>query len=460
MSKTQVFVDSTQIISDFFTPVGIFALIRERYSECLLLESNEYHGQRSGRSIICLNPLESFVVIKNSDLSVKDQLDQFLSSFTIVKDETDKGDVNGLFGYTGYDAVQYFEEISFKKRNENSKIPDFYYSLYEYILVFDHKYHHVTVTRNSFSKGKKAEEFLIELESYLKNQAPIAKRFRTTGSEEATITDEQFLGVVEKLKTHIERGDVFQVVPSRKFTVSYEGDEFQVYRALRSINPSPYLFFFNYNNFSLFGSSPETALVIEKKNEELRALVNPIAGTVRRSGDDAVDKVNIEQLKNDPKEASEHVMLVDLARNDLSKSCYPVTVDTYKEVHAYSHLYHLVSCVVGRIEKNSSTAGIFSDVFPAGTVSGAPKFRAMQLIDEVEPESRSFYAGTVGFFGFDGSCIHALTIRSFLGKDNKLTYQAGAGLVKNSIAQNELEEINNKLRALRLAIKKGEALNG
>ena len=226
------------------------------------------------------------------------------------------------------------------------------------------------------------------------------------------------------------------------------GDEFNVYRALRSVNPSPYLFFFDYGDYKLMGSSPEAQLVIQND----KAFVHPIAGTFKRTGDDDADKMATEALLKDSKENAEHVMLVDLARNDLSRLCDEVKVEHYKQVQYFSHVIHLVSEVTGKVREGSNPFELVAKTFPAGTLSGAPKFKAIGLIDAYEPTPRSYYGGAIGFMGFDGSCNHAIMIRTFLSMNNTLTYQAGAGVVAASNPESELQEVNNKLRALKKAI--------
>jgi anthranilate synthase component 1 len=260
--------------------------------------------------------------------------------------------------------------------------------------------------------------------------------------------------MVEKGIASCHRGDVFQIVLSRRFQQSFSGDEFNVYRALRSINPSPYLFYFDYGDYKLFGSSPEAQLVIESG----KAVLHPIAGTYKRTGDDEADKLAAEKLLKDAKENAEHVMLVDLARNDLSRVCNEVTVSQYRQVQFFSHVIHLVSEVTGNTRKNSNPFELLAKTFPAGTLSGAPKFKAIELIDDYEPTSRSYYGGAIGFMGFNGSCNHAIMIRTFLSNNNTLTCQAGAGIVAASVPETELEEVNNKLKALKKAIELAEKI--
>jgi len=254
--------------------------------------------------------------------------------------------------------------------------------------------------------------------------------------------------MVKKGIASCHRGDVFQIVLSRRFEQPFTGDELNVYRALRSINPSPYLFFFDYGDYKLMGSSPEAQIIIKNG----KAVVHPIAGTFKRTGDDETDKKEADRLLLDAKENAEHVMLVDLARNDLSRLCDDVKVEHYREVQYFSHVIHLVSEVSGSVRPGTNPFELLAKTFPAGTLSGAPKIKAMQLIDAFEPTARGSYGGGIGFVGFDGSCNHAIMIRTFLSKQNTLVYQAGAGVVAASKPENELQEVNNKLGALKKAI--------
>ena len=295
---------------------------------------------------------------------------------------------------------------------------------------------------------------LQKLEYLIKNKNFPEYHFQSNGGEESTLTGEDFMAVVDNMKQHIYRGDVFQIVPSRPFSRKFLGDEFNVYRSLRSINPSPYLFYYDYGDFRIFGSSPEAQITIKNNI----ASIFPIAGTFKRSGDDLKDAEIAQRLENDPKESAEHVMLVDLARNDLSRHCEQVEVKAFKEVQYYSHLIHLVSHVSGKLRDDVSSFKIVADTFPAGTLSGAPKYRAMEIIDENEKTKRSFYSGAIGYFGFNGDFIHAIMIRSFLSKNNTLHYQAGAGIVADSDPESELKEVDNKIAALRKAIEMAESL--
>ena len=354
--------------------------------------------------------------------------------------------MNGLFGYIAYDAVQYFEDIKLNApKKEEKRIPDIQYHLYQFVIAIDHFKDEITIFQQSYSEDVNGIE---QLEAYISNKNFASYKFKAEGIEESNFTDSEFIDIIKKGKAHCKRGDVFQMVLSREFSQHFSGDDFNVYRALRSVNPSPYLFYFDYGNFKLFGSSPEAQLIVTKNS----ATIHPIAGTFKRTGNDEADAQLAEKLKLDAKENAEHVMLVDLARNDLSRNCTDVKVEKFREIQYYSHVIHLVSNVSGKLKKEVSTLKIIGDTFPAGTLSGAPKHKAMQLIDQYENKSRSFYGGCIGFLGFDGTFNSAIMIRSFLSKNNRLFYQAGAGVVDSSNEQSELEEVNNKLGALKAAI--------
>ncbi len=449
-------------IADIITPVSIYLKLRDLYPNTILLESSDYHGNNNSQSFICFQPIAEFKVTKGivekvlpgramhkgEDTDIKDvptQLDDFLKLFNVsVSDNAPN--VNGLFGYSSYDAVQHFESIKFKNDvDPEYEIPEIRYNYYKYILAFNHFTNQLNLIEN-LPEGEISK--LNDILDLLQNRTVPNFSFQPEKDEISNITDEEYINMVIKGKEHCYRGDVFQIVLSRQFKRKYSGDEFNVYRALRNINPSPYLFFFDYGGYKILGSSPEAQLIIDKRE----ATINPIAGTFKRTGDDNKDKELAEKLSNDPKENAEHVMLVDLARNDLSRNCEDVEVKTYKEVQYYSHVLHLVSDVRGQLQKESNTCRVMADTFPAGTLSGAPKFMAMELIDKYENQNRGYYGGCIGMIGFDGSFNQAIMIRSFLCKNNTLYYQAGAGVVSESVPESELAEVNNKLGALKRAI--------
>ncbi len=451
------------MLADLQTPVGIYLKIRDLYPESVLLESSDFHGGENSYSFIGLNPAARFSVNngtiriespdnQKTELKITDKTSisnvfyDFVKSFDVKEEKKNTTNINGFFGYTSYDAVQYFESVNTHKASTiSSSLPEMMYIFYKYIIVINHFKEELSIIENLFEGDESLMDNII---SILQNRNFASYDFSASGKEESTISGEEYMEMVKKGIQHCRRGDVFQIVLSRCFKQAFSGDDFKVYRALRSINPSPYLFYFDFGSFRIFGSSPETHCKITKG----RAYIDPIAGTVHRTGDETKDKELTNILLNDPKENAEHVMLVDLARNDLSRNTSDVKIDFYKEVQYYSHVIHLVSRVSGEIPENSNPIRIFADTFPAGTLSGAPKVRAMELIRDIEKHDRGIYGGCIGYIGLNGDLNQAITIRSFLSKDNVLYYQAGAGIVSKSNKLSELEEVNNKLGALKKAI--------
>jgi len=454
-----------KLLADTLTPVNIYLKLRDVYMGSILLESSDYHGRENSLSFICCCPIASFEVqqgtvtmrypdetirsieLKTGDKRLPALLEDFKKSF-----ELDSQDARfkslGLFGYTTYDAVRYFEDVEI---DPEKFIPDMVYKLYRYVIIVDHFFNELRL--HEFGFGNTGSSLDV-IEQIIFSNRFSTYQFQVAGKETSNLTDEEFMEMVELGRQHCFRGDVFQIVLSRRFSSSFKGDEFNVYRALRSINPSPYLFYFDYGNFKLFGSSPEAQLQVKDN----KAFIYPIAGTFRRSGNDQEDAAIALKLSADEKENAEHVMLVDLARNDMSRSANDVQVNVFKEIQYYSHVIHLVSKVSGKLSENASVIQMFADTFPAGTLSGAPKVMAMNLINRYENVNRSFYGGAIGLIGFDGSLNKAIMIRTFLSKNNQLIYQAGAGIVSKSIKENELQEVNNKLEALRKAVKLAETI--
>ncbi len=451
-------------LADIITPVTIYLKIRDQFPNTILLESSDYHGNSNSMSYICFDVIAVFeaedykidITYPDSEkeqigivdkFTLPDTFNTFLRSFRINMNTDLVGvSANGLFGYTTYDAVKYFENIHFNNTvREDCHIPDIHYSLYRYIIAINHFNNRIFLVENLLEGEESKNE---EVKSLLRNRSLGAFQFESLNNERSNITDKEYIEMVGKGKKHCFLGDVFQVVLSRQFSQQFLGDEFNVYRALRNINPSPYLFYFDYGGYKLFGSSPEAQLIIEKGV----ARINPIAGTFKRSGNDEKDRQLAIDLTNDRKENAEHIMLVDLARNDLSRNSDNVVVKTYREVQFYSHVIHLVSEVTGELKERFNPIKVFGDSFPAGTLSGAPKFKAMELIDSFENRNRGYYGGAIGYIGFNGDINHAIMIRSFLSRNNTLYYQAGAGIVAASVEENELNEVNNKLGALKAAI--------
>ncbi len=444
-------------IADTITPVGLYLRFRDKYPNTLLLESSDYHSKEESFSFIAI---ESLITIKaeNHHLSFSHnglQLDNqnIGRNFNAIFENYTKRieldcpnelkSFNGLYGYTTYDSVQYFENITLNVDKAPSAIPLMQYSFYRFIIAINHFNDEMTLIEN-IEEG--TESRINEIQTIIDAQAFNTQKFEIVGDETSNVKGDEFIEYVKKAKSHCKRGDVFQLVLSRQFQQKFKGDEFNVYRALRSINPSPYLFYFDYGSFKLMGSSPEAQIKISAG----KATINPIAGTFRRTGDMAKDILLGKKLSADKKETAEHVMLVDLARNDLSKHADNVEVEVFKEVQYFSHVIHLVSTVSGQLKGNPIE--IVGDTFPAGTLSGAPKYKAMQLIDKYENQSRGFYGGAVGIIGLDGSVNLAIAIRSFVSKNKILYYQAGAGIVIHSDEEKELQEVNNKLAALKKAL--------
>ena len=459
------------MLADVYTPVGIYLRLRDRFRDTVLLESTDHHAAENSYSFICINAIAGIQITNQQELEFKlpnsnpekvalqkgnslpDLLWEFMQRFdTEAEDPKSAQFAQGLFGYLAYDAIPLFETVSFKQDGQGeTSIPLARYRLYQYVIAINHFKDELYILENQI-KGLDSEADVIE--GLIKSKDVPVYPFRVAGEETSTLTDAEYMEIVRKGIASCFRGDVFQIVLSRRYQQAFIGDEFNVYRALRSINPSPYLFFFDYGDYKLMGSSPEAQIIIKGG----KAVVHPIAGTFKRSGNDVQDQQTAAQLLEDAKENAEHVMLVDLARNDLSTVCSNVEVTHYKQVHYYSHVIHLVSEVMGSVAENSNPFQVLAKTFPAGTLSGAPKYKAMQLINEYEPKPRSFYGGAIGFMGFNGDCNHAIMIRTFLSKNNTLYLQAGAGVVAASKPESELQEVENKLNALKGAIQMAQTI--
>ena len=476
MRKIEVNTTCKRLLADVYTPVGIYLRVRDRFRDTVLLESTDHHAAENSWSFICINAIGGIEITSTESIEFKlpkqtpervpikkvtevpELLWKFMQNFEVIKSNSKEAKyAQGLYGYTTYDAVQFFETIRLSSHSpltthdSRLMIPLMRYRLYQYVIAVNHFKDELFICENLIN-GIESESTLVE--SLIKSKDVPTYPFKSNGHEECNMSDRDYMDMVKKGIQSCHRGDVFQIVLSRRFEQKFLGDEFNVYRALRNINPSPYLFFFDYGDYKLMGSSPEAQLVIQNG----KAVLHPIAGTFKRSGDDEIDQRETERLLKDAKENAEHVMLVDLARNDLSRLCDNVQVAHYREVQYYSHVIHLVSEVTGKVTPGSNPFELLAKTFPAGTLSGAPKFKAMQLINSYEPTPRSYYGGGIGFMGFDGSCNHAIMIRTFLSKNNTLVYQAGAGIVAASKPENELQEVNNKLGALKKAIMIAEKL--
>ena len=454
---------SRTLLADLYTPVGIYMRLRDIYPQSALMESSDYHDSNNSHSFIGINPIASVAISHgeavctfpngdttrhevNRDYRSDKAINAFISRFKV---EGEYASYCGLYGYTSFNAVRYFEDIAVKDTTmEKNDAPDMMYILYRDIIVFDHFNNKLTIV----TLGE--ESALDDIYRQMNKANVHAYDFHPVGDTTSPLTDEEHKANIRRGIKHCLRGDVFQLVIARRFIQHYEGDDFKLYRALRSINPSPYLFYFDFGGFRIFGSSPETHCRIEGR----KAYIDPIAGTTRRTGDEEADRKAAEYLRNDAKENAEHVMLVDLARNDLSRNCHGVKVDFYKDLQYYSHVVHLVSRVSGTLDDGADPIKAFIDTFPAGTLSGAPKVRAMQLISEIEPHNRGAYGGCIGFIGLDGSLNQAITIRTFVSRNGELWFQAGGGIVAKSDEDYELQEVNNKLGALRKAIMMAEKM--
>ncbi|WP_340202845.1 anthranilate synthase component I family protein [Ascidiimonas sp. W6] len=453
-----------KILADTITPVSVYLKIRDRFPNSLLLESSDYHANDNSFSYICCNPIASIKIENEKIIKLlpngSKEVSPITKSTNITEEITSFGNLfktdindfkfinNGLFGYISYDAVRYFEQVNIEKRQGALDIPDIYYAVYQNIIAINHFKNEAYIFAHCFEQ----EENIAEIEQLLKVKNFASYNFTRDGRPSSNLEDKEYIEHVNLAKKHCKRGDVFQLVLSRRFSQQFKGDEFNVYRALRSVNPSPYLFYFDYGDFKIFGSSPEAQLIVKDGQAE----IHPIAGTFKRTGNDLQDAELAKKLAVDKKENAEHVMLVDLARNDLSRHGNFVKVETYREVQFFSHVIHLVSKVTGKMRKNTNTMQVVADTFPAGTLSGAPKHRAMQLIEQYEKCNRDFYGGAIGFMDFNGDFNHAIMIRTFLSKNHVLHFQAGAGLVSESNPENELQEVYNKLGALNNALEIAE----
>jgi anthranilate synthase component 1 len=455
-----------KILADTITPVSVYLKIRDRFPNSILLEGSDYHTNDNSFSYICCNPVASIKVeneiitqefpdghVEEIKIDKTTDLVAIIEKFSQRFEADDNGFKfieNGLFGYMAYDAVRYYEDIQLSRKDNSVAIPDIYYAVYKNIIAINHFKNEAYI----FSNCYESESNIVAIERLLNVKNFTSYNFNLDGKVISNLEDEEFKAHVQLAKKHCQRGDVFQLVLSRRFSQGFKGDEFNVYRALRSINPSPYLFYFDYGDFKIFGSSPEAQLVVKEGMAE----IHPIAGTFKRTGNDEQDAVLAKELSEDDKENSEHVMLVDLARNDLSRNGTMVKVANYREVQFFSHVIHLVSKVVGQKKKNIPTMKVVADTFPAGTLSGAPKHKAMQLIEKYEKTSRGYYGGAIGFMDFKGNFNHAIMIRTFLSKNHQLHYQAGAGIVAASNAEDELQETYNKLGALTKALEIAEGI--
>lgn len=465
----KLYVNTKKLLADLQTPVGIYLKIRDLYANSVLLESSDYHANSNSFSFVAFTEMASISVNKfivtekypdgstlrneviNAD-TIPERFDFFTSSFEVIEND-EKPIVNGLFGYTSYEAVQYFKEIKLSAREtETGSMPGLHYLFFKYVIAINHYNNELTIIENLLENETSN---ISKIEKILLNNNIALYDFKAEGESSSNMSDDEFAEIITKGKAECKNGKLSQIVLSRRFQQKFSGDDFTLYRHLRSINPSPYLFYFNFGDFRIFGSSPEAHLVADAKSG--RASIKPIAGTFRRTGDDEKDLALAEKLKNDPKEKHEHLLLVELAIRDLQESCTDIRIDTLSEVQYYSHVIHLVSLISGKLKPGAKIIKLFADTFPAGTLSGIPRLETMAAIDQLEPHDRGPYGGCIGYIGLDGSFNQAITIRSFVSKCNTLYYQAGAGVVAMSDAESEVNEANNKLAALQKAITKADS---
>ncbi|MFZ2784572.1 MAG: anthranilate synthase component I family protein [Sediminibacterium sp.] len=470
MKKIKIETGGKKMLADIHTPVGIYLRLRDRFRDTILLESTDHHVSENSYSFICINAIGGIEITSADRVEFKlpgqdperiniskgskvpDLVWEYMQRFEAAAVENrELKFAQGLYGYTSFDAVQFFDKVPLKDKGA-PVIPLMRYRLYQYVIAINHYKDVLYLCENKIAG---IESDLDAVESLIRSKDVPVFPFRLKGTERSNMSNEDYVNMVKQGIKSCMRGDVFQIVLSRRFEHSFTGDEFNVYRALRSINPSPYLFFFDYGDYKLFGSSPEAQIILQHG----KAVVHPIAGTFKRTGDEKTDEAAAARLLEDAKENAEHVMLVDLARNDLSRVCSDVEVSQYRQVQYYSHVIHLVSEVTGKVKEGQNPFELLAKTFPAGTLSGAPKIRAIELIDALEPTSRGYYGGAIGFVDFEGNCNHAIMIRTFLSRQNTLICQAGAGIVAASVPENELQEVNNKLNALKTAAKMAETIN-
>lgn len=461
----KVITTSKKRLADTVTPVGIFLKLRNQFKNTVMLESADYHGKEHGYSHIACDPVASIVIDKDivtqnfpdgttEIFPLKKRKDavqalmNFANRFEWNRQTDDAPMANGMFGHISYDAVKYFEDIEIQDKNENTEIPSIIYYVYRYVIAINHFKDEMSIYEHQYGEERLEAKPFEKLDFLMNMPHYSTKPFKLTSEEITNYTDDEMRAIINECIKHCLRGDVFQIVPSRRFSRTFEGDDFQIYRALRSVNPSPYMFYFDYKKYHIFGASPEKQIAIKGNMAE----IHPIAGTMRRSGEDEKDAELARELLADPKESAEHVMLVDLARNDLSRSSDLVKVETFKEVQFYSHVIHLVSKVTGKMTAGTNPLQLVADTFPAGTLSGSPKHNAMSIINRLENVNRHIYGGAIGYMDFNGNFNHAIAIRTFMSKNNTLYYQAGMGVVAKSVVETEMAEIKLKLGALRKAL--------
>ena len=466
-----------ELLADLETPVSVFYKLCDKKPYSFLLESVEGNEKLGRYSIIGTEPVLLFIN-KNNKTYLENKsnrtitelennpflaLKNLIGKFNVVNDNNNN--FLGFIGYFGYENIRWIEPKI--KLNPFKESPDACLTLPEKLVIFDHILHKVNLVLNIYLENKdelikKYSEARNKLKLFLaefnKPHSPHLLSINYENSKQATYKSnynkEDFIKTVKKAKEYIYKGDIFQAVLSQKLTLDGSYNGLLLYRALRSINPSPYLFYLNYKDFEIAGSSPEVMVKCEIKEKNKTASLRPIAGTYPRGKDDTEDLNHILKLSNDPKEKAEHLMLVDLARNDLGRVCEAgsINVPELMVIEKYSHVLHMVSQVEGKLKKDKTSVDLLSACFPAGTLSGAPKVRAMEIINELEKDMRGPYGGCIGFFGLNDTINTCMTIRTFIVYKNHLEIQAGAGIVADSDPECEYEETLRKGAALLKAI--------
>lgn len=462
-----------EILADHVTPIQVFMALRGAGTPSFMLESVENRDQWGRYSFIGVNPKKEIkmngteIEIDGKKQTVENHIAYLMEMVNGYRSPVlaDKPKLTGGFiGYFGYDTIRFVEKKLTNVPEDDLHMPECHLCMYDEIIAFDHLTNRVIVIQNVHESD--------DLETKYKSLEPRAKQmieridnFRMVRKEHevknetkvvSNLTKEEYKSNVEKAKEYIRNGDIFQVVLSQRFEVESEADPFDVYRCLRTTNPSPYLYFFDFVDYQIAGASPE--MLVSVTNGIVTT--KPIAGTVPRGTTKKEDDILVRQLMHDPKEQAEHTMLVDLGRNDVGKVSRfgTVRVDNFMSVEKYSKVTHLVSDVQGELREDKTALDALMSILPAGTLSGAPKVRAMEIIDELENKKRGLYGGTVGYLAFDGNIDTCIAIRTVLFKDGKGYVQAGAGIVADSEPEKEYEETKNKALAVINAIREAAEL--
>lgn len=464
-----------ELLIDSFSPVQMFNALHEAYDNCFILESVDNSNQWGRYSFVGINPkaeirLKDHIATfttnnKKTETKVDNPIDYISDILEKYKSPTFPNKpklTGGLIGFFAYDMIRYFEKTLNHPPKDDLNLPDANLFLFDEIVAYDHLSNKAIIILNIHSDKDFDEQYELikirkqEITDVLKSFVPKIKEITKHSEINVTsnITKEKYCENVETIVKHIKNGDIFQCVPSQRFEVSNPPDSFDVYRMLRSTNPSPYLYYFKHKDYAFAGASPEKLISVNNGT----VITKPIAGTIKRGLTDDEDYKNEQTLLNDEKERAEHTMLVDLGRNDIGRVCEfgTVNVTDFMYVERYSKVMHLVSNVEGKLRPDKKPLDALMAALPAGTLSGAPKVRAMEIIDEIEPNKRGLYGGTVGYLAFDGNLDTCIAIRTVLFKNDKAYVQAGGGVVLDSIPENEFEESKNKASAVLNAIEEAK----